>query len=79
MNNSCSNKDDNPKAPVSLLESWDELIYNVTLKSSEISMFVCNQVAKLSEILMFVCFQKDAKDCCDVTKLNGTHCADCKQ
>ena len=30
---------------------------------------------KSREILMFVCPQKDAKQCCDVTKLDCTHCA----
>ena len=30
---------------------------------------------KSREILMFVCLQKDAKQCCDATKLNHTHCA----
>ena len=43
--------------------------------SCEILMFVCNQVAKSREILMFVCLQKDAKQCCDATKLACTHCA----
>ena len=33
----------------------------------------CNigkQTTKSREILMFVCLQKDAKQCCDVTKLD---------
>ena len=41
----------------------------------EIMMFVGNQLAKSHEILMFVCLQKDAKQCCEVTKLDGTHCS----
>ena len=41
----------------------------------EILKFVCNQVTKSHEILMFVCLQKDAKQCCDATKLSCTHCA----
>ena len=40
----------------------------------EIMMFVCNQVAESLEILMFVCLQKDAKQCCDATKLDRTQC-----
>ena len=44
-------------------------------KSGEILMFVCNQVAKSGEILMFVCLQKDAKQCCDATKLDHSHCS----
>ena len=31
-----------------------------------------NGVPKSHEILMFVCLQKDAKQCCEVTKLDGT-------
>ena len=50
------------------------LFYRVP-KSGEILMFVCNQVAKSREILMFVCLQKYAKQCCDATKLDCTHCA----
>ena len=34
-----------------------------------------NQPCKSHEILMFVCLQKDAKQCCEVTKLDCTHCA----
>ena len=30
---------------------------------------------KSREILMFVCLEKDAKQCCDATKLDYTHCA----
>ena len=30
---------------------------------------------KSREILMFVCLQKDAKQGCDATKLDCTHCA----
>ena len=44
-------------------------------KSCEILMFVCNQVAKSREILMFVCVQKDAKQCCYVTKIDCSHCS----
>ena len=44
-------------------------------ESSETLMFVCNQVAKSRESLMFVCLQKDAKQCCEATKLDRTHCA----
>ena len=40
----------------------------------EILMFVCSLMAKSRQILMFVCLQKDAKECCDATKLNRTHC-----
>ena len=32
-------------------------------------------VPKSREILMFVCLQKDAKDWCEATKLDRTHCA----
>ena len=45
-------------------------------KSCEILMFVCNQVVKFHENLMFVCLQKDARQCCDATKLNCTHGVD---
>ena len=38
-------------------------------------MFICNQVAKSREILMFVCLQKDAKQCCDVAKVDRAHCS----
>ena len=44
--------------------------YNSTPKISQIVMFVCNQ----EEILMFVGLQKDAKQCCDTTKLDHPHC-----
>ena len=30
---------------------------------------------KSREILIFVCLQKDAKQCCDATQLERTHCA----
>ena len=50
-------------------------VCNQVGKSHEILMFVCNQVGKSREILMFVCLQKDAKQCCDLTKLDRTHCA----
>ena len=43
--------------------------------SGEILMFVGNQLVKSREILMFVCLQKDAKQCCDATKFDSTHCA----
>ena len=33
-----------------------------------------NRVPKSHEILMFVCLQKDAKQCCDATKVGCTHC-----
>ena len=33
-----------------------------------------NSAPKSLEILMFVCLQKDAKQCCDATKLDCTHC-----
>ena len=36
-----------------------------------------NRAPKSHEILMFVCRQKDAKQCCDATKLDCTHCAGC--
>ena len=37
--------------------------------------FVCNRLAESGEILMYVCIQKDAKQCCDATKIDRTHCA----
>ena len=43
--------------------------------SHDILMFVCNRVPKSREILMLVCLQKDAKQCCDATKFDRTHCA----
>ena len=33
-----------------------------------------NSEPKSCEILMFVCLQKDAKQCCDATKNDRTHC-----
>ena len=44
--------------------------------SSEIMMFVCDQVVKSHEILMFVCLQKDAKQCCDAITLESIHTKD---
>ena len=41
---------------------------------NEILMFVSNKPTKSREILVFVCLQKDAKQCCDATKLDCTHC-----
>ena len=57
---------------MALIKSY---IGHLSLLKREILMFVCNQVAKSGEILMFVCLQKDAKQCCDATKLDRTHCA----
>ena len=47
-------------------------IIDRALKTHEIMMFVRNQLAKSGEILMFVCLQRDAKQCCDATKLDRT-------
>ena len=33
-----------------------------------------NRQPEAHEILMFVCLQKDAKQCCEVVKLDRTHC-----
>ena len=39
----------------------------------------CIGVPKSREILMFVCLQKDAKQCCDATKVGCAHCAGRRQ
>ena len=36
-------------------------------------LMLTDRATKSHEILMFVCLQKDAKQCCDVTKLECAH------
>ena len=58
-------------------KSWAAIKYDqlyVVIVRAVLHVFL-NGVPKSPEILMFVCLQKDAKQCCDATKLDRTHCA----
>ena len=54
------------------IDRTDPVSVNVTESATESVTGSVYRVPKSHEILMFVCLQKDAKQCCDVTKFDHT-------